>query len=131
MTKSQLNSLTQLAQIPAVAALIAGLAQPVKARKQRTYTKAVHVDDAQDYKLRRLTMVGRGFQRKGIKVTFDQSTGRFENVKPYRVWLSEGRQVRKGEKSVRGFFHVTQTDAIVTPAVIDTANLKVGDMVAA
>jgi len=34
------------------------------------------------------------------------------NVKPFRAWLEQGRQVRKGEKSIKGLFHQSQTDEI-------------------
>ena len=61
------------------------------------------------------------FKRKGFTdvVLMDRSdrTKPF-NVKPYGSvekgtgWLAEGRVVRRGEKSVKGLFHITQTDAI-------------------
>lgn len=82
------------------------------ARKERTYTKKLVVDDKQDRQLTKLTAISRGFARRGIKITFDQATGRFDNVKPYRLWALEGRQVRKGEHGVRGFFHISQTDVM-------------------
>ena len=37
---------------------------------------------------------------------------RENNVRSCNVWLKAGRQVRKGERSVRGLFHVSQTDPI-------------------
>lgn len=56
-----------------------------------------------------------GFKRKGISdVTLMNRAdpkAKF-NVRPYRGWLEQGRQVRKGEHGVRGLFHVSQTDAI-------------------
>jgi len=33
-------------------------------------------------------------------------------VKPYRIWLAEGQVVRRGEKGVRGLFHISQTDPV-------------------
>jgi hypothetical protein len=38
------------------------------------------------------------------------------NIKPYQAWLQENRMVRKGEKSVRGLFHASQTDILKTAA---------------
>jgi len=34
------------------------------------------------------------------------------NVKPFKSWLNDGRIVRKGQRGVRGLFHITQTDAL-------------------
>jgi hypothetical protein len=58
-----------------------------------------------------------GFKRKGIPV--DQIVLMDRNdkskpysIKPYRAWMAEGRQVRKGEKGIRGLFHQSQTDVI-------------------
>jgi hypothetical protein len=34
------------------------------------------------------------------------------NVRPFKGWLDQGRIVRKGSKSVKGLFHVTQTDPL-------------------
>ena len=52
-----------------------------------------------------------GFKRRGYK-----DAKLFVDIKPYRTWFAEGRQVRKGEKSVRGLFHVKQTDPIAKKA---------------
>ena len=37
------------------------------------------------------------------------------NVKPFKLWLDAGRVVRKGQKGVKGLFHVDQTDPIAKP----------------
>ena len=37
------------------------------------------------------------------------------NVRPYKGWLELGRQVRKGERGIRGLFHSSQTD-VIAPA---------------
>ena len=43
----------------------------------------------------------------------DRSNPKAEfNVKPFKGWLELGRQVRKGQKSIKGLFHVSQTDPI-------------------
>jgi hypothetical protein len=34
------------------------------------------------------------------------------DVRPYKGWLDVGRVVRKGQRGVRGLFHLTQTDAL-------------------
>ena len=36
------------------------------------------------------------------------------NVKPFKLWLDAGRIVRRGQKGVKGLFHVSQTDALPT-----------------
>jgi hypothetical protein len=38
------------------------------------------------------------------------------NVKPFKAWLEQGRQVRRGEKSIKGLFHQSQTDLIAKPS---------------
>ena len=56
------------------------------------------------------------FARKGIKnvVLMDRTDPNAPfNVKPYKVWLAEGRIVRKGEHGAEGLFHVSQTDEVV------------------
>jgi hypothetical protein len=60
-----------------------------------------------------------GFKRKGI--TVDQivlmdraDRSKPHTVKPFKAWLAEGRQVRRGEKSIRGLFHRSQTDPIAS-----------------
>jgi hypothetical protein len=65
-----------------------------------------------------------GFKRKGIKESdiklMDRNDPKAEfNVRPYgnaekgSGWLGQGRVVRKGERGVRGLFHVSQTDPLV------------------
>lgn len=41
------------------------------------------------------------------------------NVLPFKKWLENGRVVRKGEKSVRGLFHISQTDVYVAPVATE------------
>jgi hypothetical protein len=55
------------------------------------------------------------FSRRGFKdvVLMDRSDkSKPFNVKPYKLWLAEGRVVRRGEKSTRGLFHISQTDVV-------------------
>ncbi len=58
-----------------------------------------------------------GFHRKGFKdvVLMDRTdpTKPF-NVRPFNGWINHGRIVRKGERGVRGLFHITQTDEVKT-----------------
>jgi hypothetical protein len=61
-----------------------------------------------------------GFRRKGIPLDqiklMDRSNPQAEfNVRPYGEWQRNGRQVRKAETSVKGLFHVSQTDPIAQP----------------
>lgn len=57
----------------------------------------------------------RGFAKKGIKnvVLMDRTdpTKPF-NVRPFKGWVEQGRVVRKGQTSVRGLFHIDQTDIL-------------------
>lgn len=122
----------QIAQI--TAAIIAALGT-VKAQKRgaprRNYgvvakresykpkNTTVELPAKQDRQLQRLAKIGRGFARKGIKVTFDKDTGRFDNVKPYKSWISEGRVVSKGQHGVMGMFHISQTEVLPKEAVVD------------
>jgi hypothetical protein len=53
--------------------------------------------------------------RKGFKDVqlMDRSDrSRPFNVKPYKLWLAEGRIVRKGQKATHGMFHLHQTDLL-------------------
>ncbi len=56
-----------------------------------------------------------GFHRKGYKdvVLMDRAdpTKPF-NVRPFNGWVAQGRIVRKGERGVRGLFHISQTDKV-------------------
>jgi hypothetical protein len=81
------------------------------------------VSPSADRSLKRRASVARGFARKGIKVTFVNETGRFDNVKPYKVWLGEGRIVRRGEHGVKGLFHISQCDVYTGPTVTDLAKI--------
>ena len=54
------------------------------------------------------------FARKGFSVTLmdrNDPTKPFD-VRPFKGWLDQGRIVRKGQKGVKGLFHVTQTDPL-------------------
>jgi hypothetical protein len=58
-----------------------------------------------------------GFRRKGIPlaeiVLMDRNDkSKPFTIKPFKLWMNEGRMVRKGERGVRGLFHVSQTDPI-------------------
>jgi len=64
------------------------------------------------------------FTKRGIKdvVLMDRNDpNKPFNVRPYgrmedgvavNGWLAEGRVVKKGEKSVRGLFHISQTEPV-------------------
>jgi hypothetical protein len=59
------------------------------------------------------------FHRKGFRdvVLKDRNNPNADfNVKPFKLWVAEGRIVRKGQKSVHGLFHRDQTDPIPTKA---------------
>lgn len=107
------------------ATLVASLEAMLKVLKPKASTKVSaavvpfrasrsNVTVQQNRVLSRNADVARGFSRRGIKLAFDPTSGRFVNVKPYRLWLQSGRQVRKGEHGVRGFFHISQTEALAS-----------------
>jgi hypothetical protein len=55
------------------------------------------------------------FARRGFKdvVLMDRSDkSKPYNIRPYKAWIELGRVVRRGERGVRGLFHITQTDPI-------------------
>ena len=43
------------------------------------------------------------------------------DVRPFKGWLDQGRIVRKGQRGIRGLFHVTQTDPLPVKASPKTA----------
>ena len=58
-----------------------------------------------------------GFKRRGIPVDQIVLMNRADpkaayNVKPFKLWLQEGRMVRKGQHGIRGLFHISQTDEL-------------------
>jgi len=56
----------------------------------------------------------RRFLKRGFSVTLkDRSDpNKPYDVRPFKGWLDQGRIVRKGQKGVKGLFHITQTDAL-------------------
>src|SRR5262249_13103310 len=63
-------------------------------------------------------MIVAAFHRKGFKdvVLMNRSDKSAPfNVKPFKAWVAEGRIPRKGSKSVRGLFHISQCDLIAKP----------------
>ena len=54
------------------------------------------------------------FAKRGFKVTLMDRSDKSKpfDVKPFKAWLADGRVVRKGQRGVRGLFHVSQTDAL-------------------
>lgn len=111
--------MTQTQQIAQVVAAV--MAQMGNAKRKYPAVKAhvaykakskASVDPVVDRRLARLAKIARGFKKMGVSITFDQVTGRFDNVKPYKLWLADGRIVRKGQHGVSGMFHVSQTDVL-------------------
>jgi hypothetical protein len=59
----------------------------------------------------------RGFMGRGLKASeIKLRQGGQYGVLSYDKWLAEGRRVRKGEKSIKGCFHYTQTEEIAKAA---------------
>jgi len=62
-----------------------------------------------------------GFKRRGIKeadiVLMDRNDPKKPfNVKPYKLWMQEGRMVQKGQHGIKGLFHISQTSEIAPKA---------------
>jgi len=122
----------EIAKITAAVIAALGVAKPKKnygtVAKKKAYapknTVAV-LEPKADRQMKRLALIGKGFERRGITVTFDKNTGKFDNVKPYKVWVLEGRRVRRGEHGVQGLFHISQTDVDVAPALPSTEGVIV------
>jgi hypothetical protein len=57
------------------------------------------------------------FSKRGFKVTLMDRNDPAKpfDVRPFKGWLDQGRIVRKGQKGVKGLFHVDQTDPIAKP----------------
>lgn len=129
------NKTADIAAIVAAVIAAMGTAKPAKSAKKYPAVKpykayapklvAPPEDRRQAAQAKRLSSIGRGFAAKGIKVTFDKESGRFDNVKPFKLWLSEGLIVRKGQTGVKGFFHVSQCEKYVAPALPSTGNVAV------
>ena len=123
MTNNQIQAITAAV----IAAL--GTAKPRKnygTVKPRTAYRnprvsAAVTDPKLDRALKRRSQVAAGFKRRGIIVTFVNETGRFDNVKPYKTWLAEGRVVSKGQHGIKGLFHISQTEVYNGPTVSDLA----------
>jgi hypothetical protein len=55
------------------------------------------------------------FKKRGYKdaILRDASDpSKPHNVRSYKLWLEQGRRVRKGEKGVMGLFHISQTEEL-------------------
>lgn len=98
----------------------------VKARKPYApKLSPVVLEPKADRQVKRLAAITKGFQKMGLAIVFDKNTGRFDNVKSYKMWVSEGRRVIKGQHGVMGLFHVSQTQTDVVPAMPSTEGVVV------
>jgi hypothetical protein len=102
---------TQLSQI--VQAVISAL------QVQGAAPKAASISAPADKLAQRHAAILKGFQRKGFK-----DAKLFVDIKPFKGWLAEGRQVRKGQHGIKGLFHRDQTDAVAQPKPAVTAEQK-------
>lgn len=89
----------------------------VKAKPYAPKNTAVELEPKADRQVKRLAAITKGFQKMGLAIVFDKNTGRFDNVKSYKMWVSEGRRVIKGQHGVMGLFHISQTQTDVAPAM--------------
>ncbi len=66
-----------------------------------------------DKKLAYQSSVVKGLLAKGLKQTEIELNGTgTKGVQTYKGWLKLGRQVKKGQKGVKGCFHYSQTEAM-------------------
>jgi hypothetical protein len=99
---------TQLAQI--VSAVIQALqVQGAPPKGAAPQAKGGNSLEAKDRHLVN-TFTRRGF--KNIILMDRNDPSKDYNLRPYKGWISLGRVVRKGERGVRGLFHIDQTDVI-------------------
>ena len=101
-----------------LAALIANVVSQVM-QGQSAGSKPASVASPVDKLAQRDASIRAGFKRRGIAdvVLMDRADkSKPFNVKPFRAWLEQGRQVRKGEKSIKGLFHVSQTSELPKPS---------------
>jgi hypothetical protein len=107
------------AALPQMLAAANQNAAPAKSNGNRVYSK----DGRRDLTSKDAGILA-GLKRKGYKdivMPVRKTDGSIDeskpyNVKPYGVWQSQGRQVRKDEHGVRGLFHISQTDPIAKKA---------------
>ena len=130
MTNNEISAIV----LAVTAALNASKKKQYPAVKARVAYRNPRVSRAEvkpqvDRSLARRSAIARGFARKGIKVTFVNETGRFDNVKPFKMWLAEGLIVRKGEHGVKGLFHSSQCQQYIAPA-LPSGELHIGQVIA-
>lgn len=125
MTNTQIQAITAAVIAALKTSNVAKKYPAVKARKPYVNSRisAAVVDPKLDRVLKRRSSVAAGFKRKGIIVTFVNETGRFENVKPYKLWLADGLVVRRGEHGVKGLFHASQCEKYTGPTKADLVAL--------
>jgi hypothetical protein len=104
MTEAQTKELNDVV----AKAVAAAMAAQVKAAPVTDNGDAVNPQLA-----KRHAAILNAFRRRGKEFA---GAKLFIDIKPYKLWLAENRQVRKGEKSVRGLFHIKQTDPIAKKA---------------
>ena len=100
---------TQLAQI--VSAVISAL----QVQGQAAASKAASQPFAKFDPAAKDRQLVNTFARRGFKdvVLMDRSDkSKPYNIRPYKAWIELGRVVRRGERGVRGLFHIDQTDPI-------------------
>jgi hypothetical protein len=109
MTEQQLAAL--IANV--VGQVLAGQTAAPKASPSKFLPKGSHA--APSDLASRDQQILNAFHRKGFKdvqlLDRTDPTKPF-NVKPFKAWLDAGRVVRRGQKSVKGLFHVSQTDPL-------------------
>ena len=67
--------------------------------------------DQPDKKVQFQTAVVKGFLAKGLKQTEIELYGTgTTGIQTYKGWLKLGRQVKKGQRGIKGCFHYSQTE---------------------
>jgi hypothetical protein len=101
----------QLSQI--VQAVISAL------QVQGTAPKPSSIPAPVDKLAQRDAAIRAGFKRRGVTdvVLMDRNDpSKPFNIKPFKAWLEQGRMVKKGERSVKGLFHISQTSELPKPS---------------
>lgn len=106
--------MAQAQMTPAMLAQIVSAVMAMNGGKTAKSTKPAPKTKAESLESKDKSIL-RQFEKRGYKNVelMDRTDPKKPfNVRPFKGWLEQKRIVRKGEKSVRGLFHVSQTDVL-------------------
>jgi hypothetical protein len=111
----RLGSITEFANMALdqteLAQIVSAVIQALKVGDTASKAPAISASAPVDKLAMRHAAILKGFQRKGFK-----DAKLFVDIKPFKSWMSEGKIVKKGQKSIKGLFHRDQTEVIKPPA---------------